>query len=140
MSNSGTLTADEPIFGAGTTVIKAGTKRGNTDVMQCADTTVAPTTGHLAAFDANGNITDGGAPAGATPTPVENEVITGVTGTTLTLANTPSVVAGYTQVKMYRNVGRMQPGAGNDFTWSGATVTINPAAVTTDVFIFDYWK
>jgi len=62
---SGTLTLNQPIFGGGTNVVSAGTKRGNTNVGQMADNTTSPTTGHLAAFDANGNITDGGAP----PTP-----------------------------------------------------------------------
>lgn len=94
VTNSGTLTADQPVFGAGTTVVKVGTKSGNTDevvsasgaatngypllydangnaiarqprgnttVVQLADSTTSPTSGDLATFDANGNIKDGGA-------------------------------------------------------------------------------
>jgi hypothetical protein len=58
------LTANQPVFGNGSSAIIVGTKRGNTTVAQMADNTTAPTTGHLAVFDANGNITDGGAPSG----------------------------------------------------------------------------
>jgi hypothetical protein len=58
------LTANQPVFGNGLSAIIVGTKRGNTTVAQMADNTTAPTTGHLAVFDVNGNITDGGAPSG----------------------------------------------------------------------------
>lgn len=81
----------------------------------------------------------GGAPVGLT-VPIENETHTGITGTTITLNNTPSTAPGYTQVRGQRNGVRMNPGAGNDFTWSGSTVTLATAAVSADVFIFDYWS
>jgi hypothetical protein len=58
------LTSGQPVLGGGSSAISIGTKRGNTTVAQMADNTTAPTTGHLAVFDANGNITDGGAPSG----------------------------------------------------------------------------
>lgn len=39
------------------------TPRGNTFVPQLADSTINPTAGNLAVFDANGNVKDGGAPS-----------------------------------------------------------------------------
>jgi hypothetical protein len=78
-------------------------------------------------------------PSGSSaPTPVENEVVA-FTGTAGTLANTPSATAGYTQVKLYRDGQRLNPGAGNDFTWSGTAVTLASAS-SGSVFIADYYK
>jgi len=74
----------------------------------------------------------------AAATPVENEVVT-FTGTAGTLANTPSSVTGYTQVKLYRDGQRLNPGAGNDFTWSGTAVTLATVSAGS-VFIADYYK
>jgi hypothetical protein len=54
VSNSGALTLDDPIFGAGGAVVKAGTKTGNTDQMQCASGS-AGSTGAPLTYDANGN-------------------------------------------------------------------------------------
>lgn len=51
-------------------------------------------------------------------TPVLNEVVSG-SGTSWTLANTP--VSG--SVKLYGAGARLTPGAGNDYTISGATIT-----------------
>jgi hypothetical protein len=61
---SGTgLTLDMPVFGAGSSAIKVGTKSGNTD--EVATVTGSLTAGNVAKFDASGNIVDGGAaPAG----------------------------------------------------------------------------
>lgn len=76
----------------------------------------------------------------AVGTPVENEVVT-FSGTTGTLANTPSSIPGYTQVKLYRNGIRMNPGGGNDFTVSGKTITLAIAVNSADiVFLADYYK
>lgn len=50
--------------------------------------------------------------------PVENEVVSG-SGTSWTLANTP--VSG--SVKLYAGGIRLTPGAGNDYTISGASIT-----------------
>lgn len=72
-------------------------------------------------------------------TPVEEEIVS-FSGTSGTLANTPSALAGYTQVKLYRNGIRLQSGAGNDYTWSGAAITLAVAAASGDVFIADYYK
>lgn len=74
---------------------------------------------------------------GGGPVPVENEVVT-FTGTSGTLANTPSVVSGFTQVKLYRDGQRLNPGGGNDFTWTGTAVTLASASAGS-VFIADYW-
>lgn len=90
---TGTLTNDLPVFGAGSSGVKVGTKTGNTDevvtatgsatsgypllydasgnavadqprgnttVVQLADSTTNPTSGDLAAFDASGNVKDAG--------------------------------------------------------------------------------
>jgi hypothetical protein len=65
---AGALTSGSPVFGNGAADVKVGTARGNTTVVQLADNSTAPTTGHVATFDANGNITDGGAPAAGTVT------------------------------------------------------------------------
>jgi hypothetical protein len=73
------------------------------------------------------------------PQPVENEVVT-FSGTSGTLANTPNLAAGYTQVKLYRNGVRLNPGGGNDFTWSGTTITLTTAAGGSDLFLADYYK
>jgi hypothetical protein len=58
VSNSGTLTADLPVFGAGSTVIKVGTKQGNTDKAQMASGS-AGGTGAPLLYDANGNAVAG---------------------------------------------------------------------------------
>lgn len=60
VTHTGALTADLPVFGNGAADIKVGTKRGNTNTAQMADNTTNPTSGNLAAFDANGNIKDSG--------------------------------------------------------------------------------
>jgi len=88
--------------------------------------------------DVMANATGGGSSAAAAPE--ENEIVSFGTGTTGTLAYTPSVLAGFTQVKLYKNGQRLTPGAGNDFTWSGATITLAIAALSTDVFEADYYR
>jgi hypothetical protein len=71
-------------------------------------------------------------------TPVENEVVI-FSGTGGALAHTPSVVSGYTQVKLYRDGQRLNSGAGNDFTWIGAAITLAVAATSANEFLADYW-
>ena len=56
----GALTADEPVFGAGTADIKVGTKSGNTN--ELATVSGALTAGNILVADAAGNLVDGGAP------------------------------------------------------------------------------
>lgn len=56
--------------------------------------------------------------AASSGTPVENEVVSG-SGTTWTLASTP--MSG--SVKVWGAGVRLTPGAGNDYTISGATIT-----------------
>jgi hypothetical protein len=73
------------------------------------------------------------------PTPVEEEVVS-FTGTAGTLAHTPSTSSGYNKVKLYRNGQRLLSGAGNDFTRSGANITLATAAGGSDVFVADYWQ
>ena len=54
----------KPAFGAGGEALATQTPRGNTSVVQLADSTTNPTSGNAASFDANGNIKDSGvAPA-----------------------------------------------------------------------------
>lgn len=88
--------------------------------------------------DGSGNISAYVA-IGGLPLPVENEVVS-FSGTAGTLANTPNATTGYTQVKLYRNGVRQNPGMGNDFTWSGAAITLATAAGGSDVFLADYYK
>jgi hypothetical protein len=66
--------------------------------------------------------------------PVENEVVSG-SGTSWTLANTP--VAG--SVKLWGAGIRLTPGAGNDYTISGATIT-TASSYSTGALIADYRK
>jgi hypothetical protein len=71
--------------------------------------------------------------------PVYNEVAAG-SGTTFTLANTP--VAG--SVRLYSGgnsnpqTGRLLPGAGNDYTISGATITMLNGSFTAGTILADY--
>lgn len=64
--------------------------------------------------------------------PVENEVVSG-SGTSWTLANTP--VSG--SVKLYAGGIRLNPGAGNDYTISGSSIT-TAASYSTGALIADY--
>lgn len=61
----GDLTADLPMFGAGAADSKVGTKSGNTD--EVATVTGAVTSGHLATWDADGNLVDGGVQGAGQP-------------------------------------------------------------------------
>lgn len=60
----------------------------------------------------------GGGSKGSSGTQVYNEIVSG-SGTTFTLTNTPTVGT----VVIYGNGQRLTPGAGNDYTISGATIT-----------------
>ena len=66
--------------------------------------------------------------------PVENEIVSG-SGTSWALANTP--VSG--TVKLYAGGIRLTPGAGNDYTISGATIT-TASSYSTGALIADYKK
>jgi hypothetical protein len=71
-------------------------------------------------------------------TPVEAEPVT-FSGTSGTLAHTPSAASGYTKVKLYRNGMRQAEGGGADWTRSGAAITLAVAAGGSDYFEADYW-
>lgn len=59
-ASSGALTANEPVIGGGAGATPAvGSRRGNTTVF-ATGTTASVTSGHLASYDANGNLIDGG--------------------------------------------------------------------------------
>lgn len=62
VTNAGTLTTDQPVFGNGTVVVKVGTKHGST--LDLATVSGAITPGHIVTVDASGNLVDGGAPSG----------------------------------------------------------------------------
>ena len=74
VSNTGTLTADLPVFGAGTTVIKVGTKTGNTN--NVITNTGSNVTGNTVKWDANGNLVDAGVAPGASPLTTKGDVYT----------------------------------------------------------------
>jgi hypothetical protein len=70
---------------------------------------------------------------------VDNEVPSGTingSNTAFTLANTP--IAG--SVKLYLNGVRQEAGAGNDYTISGATITMLDAPLAGDKLLADYRK
>ena len=62
----GSLAADLPVFGDGGSDIKSGTKSGDTN--EVATVTGSLTSGHVAKWDASGNLIDGGADGGGTVT------------------------------------------------------------------------
>ena len=61
-NTGGSLTANDPMFGAGGADSKVGTKSGTTNELATVSGSVTGT--HLAVWDASGNLIDGGAPAG----------------------------------------------------------------------------
>lgn len=70
---------------------------------------------------------------------VTNEVPSGTingSNTAFTLANSPTAGT----VSLYLNGVRLQPGAGNDYTISGATITMLYAPATGDQLLADYRK
>jgi hypothetical protein len=70
---------------------------------------------------------------------VFNEAPTGSingSNTTFTLANTPTS----STISLYQNGIRLKPGAGNDYTVSGATITMITAPMTGDYLSADYMK
>ncbi len=64
VTNTGTLTADLPMFGNGTVDSKVGTKEGNTNKVQMF-TGADPTATDCAQFDASHNLVTSGAPCGS---------------------------------------------------------------------------
>lgn len=70
---------------------------------------------------------------GATNTYVYGETVS-FTGTSGTLTHTP--VAG--TLSLYRGGARQQLGGGNDYTISGATITLAVAASVGEIFLADY--
>lgn len=66
---------------------------------------------------------------------VDNEVVSG-SGTTFTLANTP--ISGSQHI--HGNGQRLTPGAGNDYTISGATITILNGSYSAGAVLADYRK
>lgn len=71
---------------------------------------------------------------GTAPSFIDNEIVNG-SGTSFTLANTP--IAG--SVHLYGQRNRLTPGAGNDYTISGTTITTTLSYATGDL-LADYRK
>ena len=71
--------------------------------------------------------------------PVYNEIVSG-SGTTFTLAHTPvtSSVRLYAGGNSNPQTGRLLPGVGNDYTISGATITMLNGSFTTGTILADY--
>jgi len=70
---------------------------------------------------------------GSSGTIVIGEVVS-FTGTTGTLVHTPQAGT----LALYRGSGRQNPGAGNDYTLSTATITLAVTAQTGEIFLADY--
>lgn len=67
-------TTDYPLLGQGSSADPAFKQpRGNTSVVQMADSTTNPTTGNLAEFDANGNVKDAGIAASSIPSGIATQ-------------------------------------------------------------------
>ena len=98
-NTSGALTADQPVFGAGGADVKVGTKSGNTDELATVSGSV--TSGHLATWDASGNLVDGGAP-GSGITQLTGDVTAGPGSGSqaATLANTAVIAGTYTNANI----------------------------------------
>lgn len=70
---------------------------------------------------------------GSSTTSVSEEVPSG-SGTSFTLANTPTSGT----LKLYRGGSRQQLGIGNDYTLSGTTITLAVALSADEILIADY--
>ncbi|MES2060215.1 MAG: hypothetical protein V4438_04260 [Patescibacteria group bacterium] len=70
---------------------------------------------------------------GASGTAVRDEVPTG-SGTAFTLAHTPTA----NTLQLFRGGSRQQPGAGNDYTITGANITLAVALATGEILLADY--
>ena len=148
---TGALTADRHLnLPAGVTrsvIILNATTGGHNLIVQVTGapgTTVslAATAGMTEIYSDGTNVvalTSGVGSGSTPPVPVPDEVVS-FSGTSGTLANTPSTTPGYDKVRLYRNGTRQMLGGGNDFTISGATITLAVAAVAGDNFQADYWK
>jgi len=104
--------------------------------------TLAASAGMTQLFSDGTNViqlTSGSGSGTAPPIPVSDEVVS-FSGTSGTLAFTPSTTPGYDKVRLYRNGVRQLAGGGNDFTISGATITLTVAAAGGDNFQADYYK
>lgn len=127
VTHTGALTSGLPVIGNGAADITVGTKSGNTT--EFATVAGAVTNGHVAAWDASGNLVDGGAP-GATPSFSDDESPSGTqNGSNLafTLGHSPTG----SSLEVYLN-GVLQV-AGADYSLSGNTITFTYAPIVTDV-------
>ena len=105
-----------------------------------ATTVGTPSNGQVIAYDSGSSKYKAQSLTAVLPaTPVEAEPVS-FSGTSGTLAHTPSVVSGFTKVKLYRNGMRLAEGGGKDWTRSGAVITLNVAAGGSDYFEADYWQ
>lgn len=103
-----------PVVGQGAAAVKHGTKTGSTNVY--ATSTGALTAGHLATWDASGNLVDGGAvPGGTQP----YDVAVGLSGK----PGASALVLIFTAVRAVSFAG--------NFAGSSGTVGVNPTATAT---------
>lgn len=125
-----TLTANAPLIGNGAGNVSFGTRSGNTTVF--ATTTGTLTSGDLAVFDANGNISDGGAtcPALGDTTAATNPTA-GNVGEVLSYSSSATAISNASNV----NAASGSITAGHWLCW--AHVQTNPAggAISADVAV-----
>lgn len=113
--------------------IKSIDRHGNASKVQMSDGT--GTSGHLAVFDANGNVTDGGAPVGGGTTEVRETPSGSINGTnaTFTLSYTPNPTA---SLQLFLN--GVEQDLNRWYTLSGTTITFTVPPRNFDQIVAQY--
>ncbi len=146
VTHTGTLTADQPVFGNGGGDIKVGTKSGNTDEVMSASGSF--TSGDLLKVDASGNAVDAGGPPPATLAKVTHKWLDSYTASTGLFTQSQPDFSDLTGTQPYDVVCSLpgKPGASatvllltftravtfaGNFAGSAGTVGTNPTATAT---------
>ena len=132
----GALTADLPMFGAGAADSKVGTRSGNTT--EVATSTGSKTSGHLATWDASGNLVDGGVQGAGQPYDLVCSLVgkPGAAAIVLILTAVRAVGLAANFSGSYGSVGT-NPTATATYTIKNGSTTIGTVAISTSgVFTF----